>query len=503
MNRMMDPTKHSRPSPWRALVIVLGTAHGAFAVESSLDDYVLNGGFEADADGNGIPDDWKLTAFSDDRFVKGSLSPAARSGDFACCLEKAAWRRGTTLSSTSKSRITPTLSSSSFELKPGTTCAISLWLRMEGPLPVDEVTFAIESNAKGFWGSRPFAVNVGREWKQHTVTVTTESDTRKGALVFSRTGNWLDRLFIDDVTLKAVKDGAGPPLAKDPYRTDLMGVTFPDSHPRVEHTAEAIEATARLWKNKGREIAAHPWVKEAEPWLDTPLFFFAEGSRNAPKATYCPSCGTYLEPFADSENVYGMECPKRDCGRRYSTEDHKHRARERVVREQAKGAILLGRAYSLTGDRRYADKGAEIILGFASHYQQWRGDRGGDIMYPLVEGFFLFNCAVAYDLLHDAFSEEERRKVENDFLRPAADFYSGKADSNGRMSNRGAIYNRALMGIGAAIGEVRYVDHVINSPYSGFHALVAGVFDEDGLSYEGFQYQRFTMNGLCPIAEIA
>jgi hypothetical protein len=195
---LLNPTRHSRLSLWRALVIVLGTAHGAFAVQSTPYNYVINRGFEADADGNETPDDWKLTALPDDLFVKGYRSPASRTGDFAYCLEKAAWRRGTNLSGTSKSSITPTLSSSSFEFEPGTTCEIRLWLRMEGPLPVDEVAFAIESNAKGFWGSRPFAVNVGRERKQHSLTVTTESDTCKGALVFSPTGNWLDRLFIDD-----------------------------------------------------------------------------------------------------------------------------------------------------------------------------------------------------------------------------------------------------------------------------------------------------------------
>ncbi len=71
MSRIMNLTEHSRISGYWGLVIALGTTHGEFTAESSPGNYVINGGFEADADGDGRPDDWKLTVLFDDRVFGG------------------------------------------------------------------------------------------------------------------------------------------------------------------------------------------------------------------------------------------------------------------------------------------------------------------------------------------------------------------------------------------------------------------------------------------------
>ncbi|MDP6779289.1 MAG: heparinase II/III family protein, partial [Candidatus Latescibacteria bacterium] len=59
------------------------------------------------------------------------------------------------------------------------------------------------------------------------------------------------------------------------------------------------------------------------------------------------------------------------------------------------------------------------------------------------------------------------------------------------------------MAIGVVIEDKGFVDQALNSPYSGFHALAARVYDSDGFAWEGFGYHTYTVSGLSPIAEMA
>ena len=167
--------------------------------------------------------------------------------------------------------------------------------------------------------------------------------------------------------------------------------------------------------------------------------------------------------------------------------------------------VALARAYALTDDSRYARRAAEILLGFAGRYKQWGGG-GHAVLYQLRESYgFLVPLTTAFDYIHDSrvLSVEDRQKIETGLFRPAAEFYSKWADNNGRLNNRGAIHNHSVMCIGVAIADKGFVDQALNSPHSGFHALAAHLFLEDGLCWEGFGYHSYTVSGLSPIAEMA
>ena len=485
------------------VVSMLGTAYDAPAQQSSAGGLVVNGGFELDTNADGLPDGWTLTADPEDRFVQGLRTRSSHTGHYAFCIENAPWRRGTTPEA-------PILSSSSFDLKPRVTYRISAWLRIEGPLPIERVGILVRTNTEGLRGGRRFDLEVTREWTKHTVNLLTEADTRTGALEIIGGDNWVDRLFIDDlaVTETDIETDANLPLCWHPwlpapapiYKSDLTGFTFPNHHPRLGHTPAEIEEIVRSMA--GRDIREHAWVQSADPWLERPLFFFAEPAPNSPSARNCTACRARLKPYAQTEEAYGMECP--ECRTRYTGEKHRCRARELVARDQSNGAALLGQAYALTQDRRYARRAAEILRGFARRYPHMGRGKGGT-MYPMTECGYLTRCAKAYDYIFDAdvLSAEDHRAIEHDFLRIGAEYYRRKSDGNGRMSNRGGIYNCAVLAIGSVLGDVDLVDHALNSPYSGFHALVGGLFDEDGLTPEGFSYQSYTLAGLVPLVEMA
>ncbi|MBI3945055.1 MAG: alginate lyase family protein [Armatimonadetes bacterium] len=477
-----------------------GDSSGTAAEGAHGPNLVPNGGFEADTAKPGFPDGWTFGIRGEDPLLKASLSPAAHSGRRSLCVTKALGRRGTALGS-------PTLSSSPMALKPRVTYEISAWMKIESPFPVDTVTLRMRTNTPGFRGQVGFDVKVTREWSRHTVALFTEADTTSGTLVFETLGDLSDRIYIDDVTVREAGAKAPPsdkswhPPARAIYRTDLTGFAFPKGHPRVERTAAEIEEMKRGMA--GHDTREHPWVRDAGEWLERPLYFFEEGSRAAPDGYQCPVDGAWLAPWAKADGSHGVTCPR--CGKVYTTDAHKNRAREVITRNQAHGARVLARAYALTGDEHYGRKAAEIVVGFAHHYRQWGGGKR-PTMYVLNEcTMFIEPCVVAYDYLYDSglLTPEQRRKIEEDFFRPAAQYYAPFADSNGRMNNRGAIYNSAILAIGAAMNDKELVDHALNSPYSGFHPMVAGMFDADGFSPEGMGYHTYTMSGLTPIAETA
>ncbi|MBI3945652.1 MAG: alginate lyase family protein [Armatimonadetes bacterium] len=492
------------------LVLLMGTvwsaggSPGQAAERAPAPNLVPNGGFEADTAKPGFPDAWTFNIRAEDTLLRAELSADAHSGRRSFCVTKGPGRRAMPQPS-------PVLVSTPLELKPRVTYAITFWAKMESAFPLDTFAFRVKTNTPGFRGQRPFHFDVGREWQQYTIDFLTEADTTTGTAEFFDLGDLADRLFIDDVAIRETGAKADPnlPLCYHPwlpppktiYRADLDNFDFPRDRPRVERTAAEIAEMKQGMA--GRDIGEHPWVREAGPWLERPLHFFEQGSSYAPTGTTCPVHGTGLTAVVEADGTYGMRCPQ--CNKLYTTEAHQSTAREQITKQHASGARTLARAYALSGDERYARRSAEILLGFAQRYRKWGGGTRAT-MYVLHECHsFLVQCATAYDYIYNspALSAADHRQIEEEFLRPAAQFYSTFADGNGRMNNRGAIYNHAALTIGAAISAKEFVDHALNSPYSGFHPMVAALFDGDGLTPEGFGYQTYTMTGLIPIAETA
>ncbi|MBI3948661.1 MAG: heparinase II/III family protein [Armatimonadetes bacterium] len=444
---------------------------------------VPNGGFEADADGDGMPDGWTLAPAEGDARLKGALSTQGRAGRRSFCVEKGLGKRPASLTSPR------------FDLKPNAAYEASVRLRMDGPLPQDSVNLCVVTDD----GSKYFELHVGRQWRQYTVSFTTEPGATSATVQLRQLGILADRLYIDDVAVreKPTKD-APPPL----YQTDLTRFEFPEDRPRVERTAAEIAEMKQAMA--GRDIREHDWVTRAEKCLPEPLHFFEEGCDQKYYSTgvLCPVDGAGLRAVLKPVGNQEMQCPK--CGKVYKEEAHRAIARAHFNQLMASWAWSLGRGYALTGDERYARKAAEILLGFAGHYRQWGGGSHA-VHYVLHEPYaFLTPCATAYDYIHDsqALSAVDRRKIEDDLLRVGAEFYSQNGIRD-RLNNRSAIYSEAVMAIGVAIHDKGFVDHAINNPYAGFHALVSHIFDADGMSFEGFGCHAYTMTGLTPIAERA
>ena len=444
---------------------------------------VPNGGFEDQIDGR--PVGWELRVDSQDFLLSGALSTQSHSGRYSFSVEKGLGRRGTELRSPR------------FDLKPDAAYEVSVCLRMDSRFPKDTIRLQVRADTH----SEFFDLSVGRDWRRASVLFRSGPGTRSARLRFDQLGGLAERLYIDDVEVRETEaEDDRPPIRK----TDLSGFRFPGHRPRLEHTSEDIEEISRSMR--GHEVRAHPWVEGADPWLEKPLHFFEEGYDFEKWWTigrHCPAAASLLEPVVHPDGATELKCPA--CSRIYDREEHRGCARAMYNEQMARGAGWLGKAYALTGEAGYARRAAEILVGFAGRYRQWGGG-GHAVLYKLRESNgFLLPCATAYDHIHDSgvLSAEDRRRIEEDFFRAAGEYYSDHADTNGRMNNRGAIHNHSVMAIGSAIGDMGFVDHALNSPHSGFHALAARIFDPDGLAREGFGYHTYTLVGLTPIAEKA
>jgi len=189
-------------------------------------------------------------------------------------------------------------------------------------------------------------------------------------------------------------------------------------------------------------------------------------------------------------------------------------------KHKANGILLknLGLQYQLTGDAKYADYAKAIFLLYAEKYPEWGPHpvdksyaRGRIFWQQLNEAVFLCDAIQGYDCILSSLSEEERQKIENQFLLPFADFISietpfvfNKIHNHGVWAavavgmtgmalDNEELIARAFYGLNEE-GEAMQatVDGYGDSPY-GFFAQTKALFSPDGYYTEGPYYQRYAM----------
>ncbi len=79
---------------------------------------------------------------------------------------------------------------------------------------------------------------------------------------------------------------------------------------------------------------------------------------------------------------------------------------------------LLGLAYVMTGEKRYAEKLEEALLHFGT-FDRWAGDAGWDPPWrsELNTARFCYGYAVGYDAIHGFLSEKERSQISDSMIR--------------------------------------------------------------------------------------
>jgi hypothetical protein len=281
----------------------------------------------------------------------------------------------------------------------------------------------------------------------------------------------------------------------------------------------ALAAPSGTWLLVDRaEIEAARAKAEKFPWAREALRNVMEGADRALKGPValpdrggqwphwysCKLDGARLRTVSPTEH----RCTQ--CGTVYRGEPYDSVVLLGVHNGYSRGARDLGLAFRFTGRQEYAARAREILLAYAGRYQSYRRhttrdeDRvgGGKVSaQTLDESTWLIPLVWGYALVRDTLAAEDRARIENGVLAPAADVIREHKMS---IHNIQCWKNSAVGLVGFATGREDLIKEAIDDPDRGFRAQVARGVTDDGLWYEGsLGYHHYTMQAIWPLAEAA
>ena len=185
-----------------------------------------------------------------------------------------------------------------------------------------------------------------------------------------------------------------------------------------------------------------------------------------------------------------------DAGGGYTHEQHK---RNGIAIHDA------GILYLLTGDGNYAAAAKQLLFAYAelyptldTHPMKKEQSPGRLFWQNLNEAVWLVYAIQGYDAIIETLSTAERARVEDNLLRPLADFLSVESPQTfNKVHNHGTWAVAAVGMTGYVIGDIGYVDMALygleRNGETGFIRQLDLLFSPDGYYTEGPYYQRYAL----------
>ena len=162
-------------------------------------------------------------------------------------------------------------------------------------------------------------------------------------------------------------------------------------------------------------------------------------------------------------------------------------------------ANLLGKAYELTGDIKYADAARDVFLEYA-HWYPYLPVAGAAStsgltrlgLNSLMTCFWFKRAINAYARIKGspALSDQDRKLIEKKFIIPEMkSMYAHNIEYTNMQVHHFEVYTTAVIMLGKhwnLLGDALYGSH-------GFNAIVERTFTEDGMSHEGKVYHWFVL----------
>lgn len=191
----------------------------------------------------------------------------------------------------------------------------------------------------------------------------------------------------------------------------------------------------------------------------------------------------------------------------------------------ANGCGSLGMAYALTGERKYAERVREILVGYAQRYPDYpehgganKNDTGKVMGQRLSEAMWLIPLETAYDATWDCglYTEADRALIAGQLIRPAVTFIrraqpaaevaardKARPDwrtgdplpAKGFVPNWVQYYNAATISAGVLLREPAWVDLAVAETRANLHNGIGadGMWNEGAVGYQMFVMQAFTI----------
>jgi len=271
----------------------------------------------------------------------------------------------------------------------------------------------------------------------------------------------------------------------------------------------AIPNRGNLWDDS--RVPARERVK-LDPDLPRPSLLFrrADVPRVRERIEHLPWAARIFERYrqqAEEALSRSLEIPAHSsCEGDLDMSAEKERL-SRPHRELLSALYALSVVYGITGDTRYAEKGKEILVGYARQYGSYplagyEGDDGDDssrlTRQVLTESMRFVDFAIEYDLLYEALTAQER-VICAAFLRHGAHVILANHRAEG---NHGCWRNAGIGLIGLALRDERLVNAELFGRWGSMHHMQWDVVD--GFWYEGSMgYELFALRAMTALTEAA
>lgn len=309
----------------------------------------------------------------------------------------------------------------------------------------------------------------------------------------------------------------GPAHMKHLYSLDRFYARLPGlSRPRLLLSREGVQAV------KDR-IARHDWARRqwesvkarADGFLERPVELPPRGG-NWSHWYACPEhgaplkTGTQIGPWQwEHICTVGGETLAGDSSK--ASTDYDGCRIGGIHSELCHAVRDLGLAYQVTGERRFAARAREILLGYAARYRSYplhnvHGEPkvgGGRIgAQSLDEAVRLIPLAQGADLIWETLDSADRSAVIDDLLMPAVTEVILPHELG--IHNIQCWKNSAVGLVGLLADNDELVINSIDDPERGWRAQMAKGVLPDGTWWEGaWGYHFYTLSALWPLAEAA
>jgi rubrerythrin len=289
-----------------------------------------------------------------------------------------------------------------------------------------------------------------------------------------------------------------------------------EKRPLIAATPEELARLKSAWAGTGAKhnVLANRFAK-VDKALQTPLTFPPEGGQHN-QWYQCNICQRGLVTVDATHH----KCPQ--CGRIYSGFPYDNVLYSNQHRKNFRLAEDAAWAWAVTGEKKYAELSAAILLGYAGRYLNYPmvsaevSDKNVDVAaqkndtyrsaghvmeQTLDEAMLMIPAVTAYDLIYDskALNPEDKSHIEDKLIRAMAECIN--VNKTGK-SNWQTWHNAALMYAGVVLGDKQLVKQAVLDNENGFVAQMKISVLPEGMWFENsWGYHYYTLSAMTLIAE--
>lgn len=219
---------------------------------------------------------------------------------------------------------------------------------------------------------------------------------------------------------------------------------------------------------------------------------------------YCPDCSVHLQ--FDRNHPYAHQCPS--CGKVFHGEPYDSSWWGLINSGNYNAVFAMAIIWLATGEKSYAEKATEILKAYAKYYPDY--EVHGNIPYngpgrsgaqTLDEANFQRTLAMAYDILSETMTEEDRCLMRDQMFLPGAEFLM--EHRHRQLHNHEVIINSAIAVIGILFDRKDLTEAALYEKYGVLYQLEHGML-QNRMWFEGaFGYHFYALTSFYAFEKFA